>query len=115
MDHRQCLARIFVKGARLIYGGKSTSSDYHGEMNSEKFFKVGFEDSLSQTYHQNQSLSLATPHITVYNRTNAPYPVTQKSNSGMIDQEQCSVIKRYAESLAVEVMQDAPTIADICC
>ena len=27
----------FVKGARLIYDGKSTSGDYHGEMNSEKF------------------------------------------------------------------------------
>ena len=34
----------FVKGARLIYDGKSTSGDYHGEMNSAKF-KVGFEDS----------------------------------------------------------------------
>ena len=27
----------FVKGARLIYDGKSTTGDYHGEMNSEKF------------------------------------------------------------------------------
>ena len=27
----------FVKGARLIYDGKPTSGDYHGEMNSEKF------------------------------------------------------------------------------
>ena len=27
----------FVKGARLIYDGKTTSGDYHGEMNSEKF------------------------------------------------------------------------------
>ena len=27
----------FVKGARLIYDGKSTSGDYHGGMNSEKF------------------------------------------------------------------------------
>ena len=27
----------FVKGARLIYDGKSTSGDYHGEMKSEKF------------------------------------------------------------------------------
>ena len=27
----------FVKGARLIYGGMSTSGDHHGEMNSEKF------------------------------------------------------------------------------
>ena len=25
----------FVKGARLIYDGKSTSGDYHGEMNSK--------------------------------------------------------------------------------
>ena len=27
----------FVKGARLKYDRKSTSGDYHGEMNSEKF------------------------------------------------------------------------------
>ena len=27
----------FVKGDRLIYDGKSTSGDYHCEMNSEKF------------------------------------------------------------------------------
>ena len=26
-----------VKGARLIYDGKSTSGDYHGELNSEQF------------------------------------------------------------------------------
>ena len=32
----------FVKGDRLIYGGKSTSGDYHGEMNSEKFIHVGW-------------------------------------------------------------------------
>ena len=28
---------VFVKGGRLIYNGKSTNGDYHGEMNSEKF------------------------------------------------------------------------------
>ena len=27
----------FVKGAQLIYDGNSTSGDYYGEMNSEKF------------------------------------------------------------------------------
>ena len=27
---------FFVKGARLIYDGKSTSGDYHSEMNSDK-------------------------------------------------------------------------------
>ena len=27
----------FFKGARMIYDGKSTSGDYHGEINSEKF------------------------------------------------------------------------------
>ena len=32
----------FVKGDRLIYDGKSTSGDYHDEMNSEKFIHVGW-------------------------------------------------------------------------
>ena len=32
----------FVKGDRLIYDEKSTSGDYHGEINSEKFIHVGW-------------------------------------------------------------------------
>ena len=43
----------FFKGARLIYDGKSTSGDYHGEMSSEKF--IGWlRGQLIPNYHQNQ-------------------------------------------------------------